>query len=168
MPTIDSLSDVVTDDEIRAMLGVAVKEMKTGTLELPVYLRSVKVQSDRTDKRAWKLYAALPGDKATYSDDQADFSDLYLTFLAWSAARVVAIALPQFSPQEIGNGQAIMQRNDDASVTTIANIDKQIAEVVPMLVAAIDVLQPAQAAQVTTAYAIGTFGASGDPVTGTT
>lgn len=167
MPTITGLSQIVSDDEIRAMLGVAVKEMKTGTLDLPVYLRSVKVQSDRTDKRAWKLYDALPSDATTYTDDQTDFSDLYLAFLAWSTARVVAIALPQFSPQEIGNGQAVMHRNDDASVTTIANIDKQIAEIVPMLVAAIDVLQPVIASQVTTAYALGKFGASGDPVLGT-
>jgi hypothetical protein len=167
MPIIEKLSDVVTDDELRAMLGVAVKEMKNGTTELPVYLRSVKVQSDRTDKRAWKLYAALGADRTAYSEDEEAFSDLYLTFLAWSTARVVAIALPQFSPQEIGDGKALMQRNDDASVTTIANIDRQIGEVVPLLVAAIDVLQPAQAAQVTTAFSVATFGATGDPVTGT-
>jgi hypothetical protein len=167
MPTITGLSQIVSDDEMRAMLGVAVKEMKSGTLDLPVYLRSVKVHSNRTDKRAWSLYELLPVDATTYTEAQADFSDLYLTFLAWSAARVVAIALPQFSPQEIANGQAIMQRNDDASVTTIANIDKHIGEIVPMLVSAIDVLQPAQASQVTTAFAIGKFGASGDPVTGT-
>lgn len=166
MPTISKLSDVVTPEELRAMLGVAVKEMKDGVIDLPVYLRSVKVACAGTDSRIWSLYAGLPSDTSTYTADQEAFSELFLTYLAWATARVVAIALPTTAAQQIGDGNAQLSRNDDAGVSTIANIDLQISKVVPLLVNATAVLAPSAASQVKAAYAPGRFGASTDPVTG--
>lgn len=166
MPTITKLSDVVTPDELRSMVGAAVKEMKDGVIDLPIYLRTVKVQSDRTDKRAWGMYKALGDDPATYTDDESTFSELFLTFIGWTTARAVAIALPTALAQTIGDGKAQLQRNDDAGTSTLANIDQQLANVVPLLVDAINALQPPVASTVTTAFALGRFGATGDPVTG--
>lgn len=166
MPVIDKLSDIVTPEELRAMLGVGVKEFGDPVVDLPVYKRSVKITCDRTDSRIWSLYSALPADTTSWSADQQNFSDLFQTYLAWATARMLAIALPQFSPQGIGDGKALMQRNDDASESVIANIDKQISDVVLPLVNAAEVLQPSLAAQVKTAFVLGKFGATGDPVTG--
>jgi hypothetical protein len=166
MPTIAKLSDIVTPEELRAMLGTSVKEFADGLVDLPVYKRTVKIACDRADSRIWQIYAALPSDAATFNDDQTNFSELFITFVAWSTARAIAIALPQSSPQEIGNGNAVMHRNDDAAESVIANIDQQIRDIVPLLVNAAEVLQPAAAKQVNVAYTFGRFGASGDPVTG--
>jgi hypothetical protein len=164
MPVISNLSDIVSPDEVRAMLGVAAKEFKDQTLQLPIYLRSIKIECDRADARLWGLYKGLPDSGLT--DDQQNFSDLFCTFVGWSAAKLIAIALPQFSPQEVGNGQAVMHRNDDAATSVMADIRAQVASVVPLLVTAADVLDPVQPSNVKTAYAMGRFGASGDPVTG--
>lgn len=148
------------------MLGVGIKELKDAAVDLPIYLRSVKIFTDRLDARLWPYYLALPSDPTTYTSDQQNFSELFLAYIGWTTARQMSISLTQFSPREIGDGKATMQRQANSAMDVLANIDAQLGAVSQQLTDLIELLDPTAPALVTTAYVVGIFDATGDPVTG--
>lgn len=164
MPAINLLSELISTEELRSMLGVSPKELKDDVVDLPIYLRSVRIAANRLDSRLLPIYTALPGEGL--SDDEQSFEDLFVVYVGWLTAQQMSISLVQWSPRQISDGKAILERDTGAAAQAIANIAANLAAAAQDLVAAAQILQPVQDTIVTVAYAIATFGATGDPVTG--
>lgn len=167
MAAVENLTDLVEADEIRAMLGVDEKELSDSKIDLPVYLRSVKIAVGRLDpqRRFWSTYEALPANGLT--DVQQRFSDAFLAFVGWKAASSFAVSLPQSSPRSITDGKASFQRQPNSSMDTYDNILAQLGSAADDLIAAAVELLPPPEVVVSTLglMARASLGAS-DPITG--
>jgi hypothetical protein len=162
-----NLTDLVTADEIRAMLGVEVKELPDSKIDLPVYLRSVKLAVGRLDtqRRYWDAFEALPG--SGMSDVQQRFSDAFLTFAGWKAASLLAVSLPQFSPRSITDGKASFQRQPNSPMDTYENVNTQLGSAeFDLVAAAADLLPPADIVVTTDGLMARVSLGAADPITG--
>lgn len=117
-----ALSQLVTADELRALLGVTAKELKDATLDLPIYWKQVKVELNAISASLLTTYDALPGDGL--SDAQVRFKEAVETFAGLSAGLMLAASLPQFSPRTISDGKAMMQRQLDAPDKVLENLQR--------------------------------------------
>lgn len=167
MAAVTKLTDLVKADEVRALLGVSLKELPDIKIDLPVYLRSIKIAVGRLDPqhRFWGAFESLPGEGL--SGDQQRFSDAFLAFVGWKAASLLAVSLPQFAPRSVTDGKAAFQRQPDAPMDVITNIESQLAQAAGDLTEAGAVFLPAEPVVVTATsiFQRATFGAT-DPITG--
>ena len=117
-----SLSQLVTAEELRALLGVSSKELKDATIDLPIYWKQVKVELNAISSSLLTTYDGLPD--SGLSDAQQRLKDAVETFAGLSAAVMLAASLPQFSPRTISDGKATMQRQLDAPDKTLENLQR--------------------------------------------
>ena len=157
-----SLSQLVTVEELRALLGVNQKELKDVTIDLPIYWKQVKVELNAISSTLLSTYDALPGTGLT--DKEQRLKDSVETFAGLSAAILLAASLPQFSPRTISDGKATMQRQLDAPDKTLENLQRLYSIAHDEVDAAYrDVASVAQAAFT---FPFGVSTPSTDPVTG--
>lgn len=155
-----SLSQLVSADELRALLGVTVKELKDATLELPIYWKQTKAELSAISSTLLADYDALV---APLSDPQQRFKEAVETYAALSASMMLAASLPQFSPRTISDGKATMQRQLDAPDKVLENLQRMFSNAASELDAAYRALN----STVARAFVF-PFGTSSptDPVTG--
>ena len=164
MPAVSSITDLVSADEIRALLGVNAKELKSATIQLTVYFRNLQVTTDRLDNRLWALYESLPD--PVVDEDEIVFERAFLHYAAYQSAKIIGASLHQFSPKMITDGKAAIQRNLNSQSDVMGNIETALGEAILALTSAAAELLPVQeAAAVSPLISRVTFGAS-DPVTG--
>lgn len=120
-----ALSALVSADEVRALLGVSVKELRDETLALPLYWKTLKAEFNALSPTLLDDYDALPGSGLTKAQER--FKDAVETFAGMSAAVLVAVALPQFSPRTISDGKAMMQRQLDSPAQTMLELRERLA-----------------------------------------
>lgn len=162
---VNPLSKLVSADEIRALLGVNEKELKSTLIDLPIYLRTVKAAANKLDPRTWDTYANLPEDDDSLSPVQSTFADAFLTFVAFKSASLVAVALPQFGVKSLTDGKGGFTRHADSTIDTLSNINEQLGEALSSLSTALSALLPAAPRALGGMIGVITLGAS-DPVTG--
>lgn len=167
MAVVSKLTDVVSAEEIRALLGVTAKELSDERVDLPIYLKIVKssVGALDTERRIWATYEALPDSGLT--DEQTRFQDAFRTYVAVRAAMAISISLPGMGFRSLTDGKASVTRESNSAELIIGNLQLALEEAAQELVNAAAALLPSLPVTATVGLFFGTATPGGtDPVTG--
>jgi len=166
--TVSKLTDLISADEVRGLLGVSAKELPDARVDLPIYLKIVKtsVGALDTDRRIWAAYEDLPD--SNLSPAQTRFKDAFETYTGLKGASVIAVALPSMAVRSLTDGKAGFTRESGAADDVRVNLDQALADAAYELTAAAADLLPVTplVSDIGFLFATATPGAT-DPVTGT-
>lgn len=111
-----TLTDYTSYAAVRAVLGVATKEITDTVLGLPQYLLQFEMDADSVDVgnggvlAMWVTVSAIPSNSRT--PNQVRFLDLVGMFANFSVARALLASVEMFAPQQITDGKAKQVRKD--------------------------------------------------------
>lgn len=161
-----TIHDFVTDDEVRAALGVSITELPAKVLNLGTYPIVIEMALDDVNtelRAAYDTVLALPSPTAT----QHRFLDATKMFALYALANHLLATLPMFSVKSLTDGRASFDRQVDAYKDTKEAVNAMYVSLRYRLEASFNVLYPASAKDSVTELLIKAVGLGNDPVTGT-
>lgn len=161
-----TIHDFVTDDEVRAALGVSITELPAKVLNLATYPIIIEMALDdiHTSLRAdYDTVLALPSPTAA----QHRFLDATKMFALYALANHLLATLPMFSVKSLTDGRASFDRQVDAYKDTKEAVSAMYVSLRYRLSAAYQILYPANTLPSATESLIKAIGLGTNPVTGT-
>lgn len=159
------MTNLVTTDSVRAVLGVSAKELPDTVLANPIY--STRLKEDLLD-----LHPQMVTDFSTISQigspssDQQRFLDLIETYAAYNVAQQCLVALPMFAPLTIQDEKAALIRNTNSYAQLKADVGDVLTLIRVKLQTVYAVINPAAPAPVPVTRVFGvSVGIGTDPVT---
>lgn len=153
-------------NEIRAILGTNVDELKDVTLALPLYERVLKVELREIKETLPEYFETLAANSSRTADETRVY-ELTQVLSAYIVAKELLVSLPKFSPKQITDGKAEIQREDSLFDKTKELIEYSVDRIKSKLVNALNVVDPTVAVSTIKLPTIFTStGLASDPVTG--
>lgn len=162
------LTPYTTNPQVRAAIGVALAEIRDTVLDLPLYQQALEldlVTLNSTLTVQFAAIGALPEPDRTYN--QKVFYKVMQLYSTYSVANHLLTTYEMFAPERITDGAATMQRSETAWENTKAAVAAMYIRLAAALLAALEVLDPAQpVAPLAARIYSGNVGIALDPVTG--
>lgn len=152
--------------EIRAILGTNNLELKDETLALPLYERVLKLELREIKDDLPEYFEALAANNAKTNDETRAF-ELTQVLSAYLVARELLVSMPKFSPTQVTDGKAEIQREESLFEKTKDLIEYSVDRITNKLLAALNTLDPNVAvASIKLPTVFSSTGLLVDPVTG--
>ena len=160
------LTTYTSHDEVRAVLGVSVKDLDDSTLALPLYERNLTLEFaevDTTLKSSYATIAGLPEGSRTAAEQT--FYEVVQVYSAYSISRQLLTSLPYFALQRVTDGRAEGERENEAFKDVKDSINATFNILAARLRTYYSALGNSLTARETRIHAVAT-GLASDPVTG--
>lgn len=152
--------------EIRAILGTNDNELKDATLALPLYERVLKVELREIKETLPEDFETLAANPSRTADETRVY-ELTQVLSAYLVARELLVSLPKFSPTQITDGKAEIQREESLFEKTKELIEYSVDRITNKLLIALNKLDPTvDVATITLPTVFSGVGLATDPVTG--
>lgn len=138
-----ALTELTTNAEIRATLGVSTTEIPDRLLELPLYgfvvdLYAEKIH-DSVVARFLEIKAKTESERTVL---EKKFYGTAKLFFPYAVAIYLTATLPMFSLKKLTDGKAEFDRFDDALAITLANLAAMFASISNRLGLALQAMDP--------------------------
>jgi hypothetical protein len=106
------ITDYVTYDEIRAVLGVSDEELEDLTLGLPIYEKILSFELGDISPNLESLYASISASSSPTATE-SKLLDVVSVFSAYAISKYLLTSIPLFAPKTITDGRAQTDRVTD-------------------------------------------------------
>lgn len=160
------ITNYTTYNDVRALLGITEEEASDDVLSLQLYRDVLDADLyDIDDLGGVSTLFVSTQQVATPSADEERFLAAVRVFASYSVAKQLTASLPMFSPKEIEDGKARLQRFDNPYRDTIMKTNEGFEKWRNRLIAAFEKLGSSAAVSVTRPY-FRAVAAGSDPITG--
>lgn len=131
-----ALTDYMTLDEPRAVLGVSDEELENVTLELPVYAMQLDMELEAVYPGLVQLYAqtSVLTVKSAAQQKLLNVTSVYATY---AISQILLTSASLFAPKRIGDGRAETERVNDPFQDVRDGVDSAVITLKARLVAAL-------------------------------
>lgn len=122
------LSDIISDDDLRILLGLSEKEYGPSRIDTPIYFATVKTSLRRIDPRIWERFAQIDGKpEGDRTSSEARFYDAVVTYVSWRSASLLSNTMPSLAVKSLTDGKAGFTRDTSSMVSMPDRILQELA-----------------------------------------